>query len=312
MRAQQRGDAALAGPARPEGAGALASARALVATFKFRIAFAIGLSALGGAIVAGGATLVPAPAPWQAVVLLGSVLLASFGAAGCNHYLERALDRRMRRTRNRPFASGRLSGSPGWPVLFGAMIAAGSVLAAVELGFASGLFVLAGALTYVVVYTAWLKPASDWNIVIGGAAGSFGVLAGAAAAGDFTQPPVLWLALVLLLWTPSHFWALAIALVDDYRRASLPMLPVTRGVATAARWTMVNSLLLAGATLALGWTLASPLYWLLAGTGVFWLLVTNLDLVRDPAPRVAMTAFFASLIQLGLLLSGLFVNVAVG
>ncbi|MDT8448951.1 MAG: heme o synthase [Wenzhouxiangellaceae bacterium] len=308
MRAQERADAALAVPARPEGAGVLAPARALVATFKFRIAFAIGLSALGGAVLAGGGW----PAPWQAVVLLGSVLLASFGAAGCNHYLERALDRRMRRTRNRPFASGRLSGSPGWPVLFGAMIAAGSALALVQLGIASGLFVLAGALTYVVVYTAWLKPASDWNIVIGGAAGSFGVLAGAAAAGEFMQTPVLWLALVLLLWTPSHFWALAIALVDDYRRAGLPMLPVTRGVQAAARWTMINSLLLAGATLALGWTLASPLYWLLAGTGVFWLLVTNFDLLRDPGPRAAMTAFFASLIQLGLLLAGLFVNAAVG
>jgi len=220
MKSPEHADAALAVPARMQGARVLASGTAVAATFKFRIAFAIGLSALGGAIVAGGGW--PAPAP--AVALLAAVLLASFGAAGLNHYLERALDLRMRRTRNRPFASGRLSDSTGWPVLFGTMIVAGSGLAGSSLGIASGLFVLAGALTYVVVYTAWLKPVSDWNIVIGGAAGSFGVLAGAAATGDFVQAPVLWLALVLLLWTPSHFWALAIALVDDYRRAGLPML----------------------------------------------------------------------------------------
>ncbi|MEX2498078.1 MAG: heme o synthase [Wenzhouxiangellaceae bacterium] len=276
--------------------------------FKPRIGVAISLSALGGAVVTGHSW----PAFDHALLLLAAVLLASFGAAGFNHYLERDLDRNMRRTRDRPFASGRFRAGPAWPLLFALMIATGSAATGYAFGLASGLFVLAGALTYVVVYTAWLKRRSDWNIVIGGAAGSFAVLAGAAIHGAWLNPAALWLALVLLLWTPSHFWALSIALVEDYRAAGLPMLPVTRGVSTAARWTMINSVLLVLAAIGLGWTLQSPLFWLLSLTGSLWLLVTGLDLVRLPTRRVAMTAFFASLIQLGLLLAGLFVNVAVG
>lgn len=287
---------------------AVAAVRALIAVFKLRIAISIALSALGGAVVAGRSL----PAFGQAWLLLAAVLLASFGAAGFNHYLERDLDRRMRRTRSRPFASGRFGASPAWPLLFALMIGIGSAVAGHAFGLASGLFVLAGALTYVLVYTAWLKRLSDWNIVIGGAAGSFAVLAGAAIHGAWLAPAALWLALVLLLWTPSHFWALSIALVEDYRAAGLPMLPVTRGVPTAARWTMVNSVLLVLAAVGLGWTLESPLFWLLSLTGSFWLLVTGYDLVRNPTRPVAMTAFFASLIQLGLLLAGLFANVWVG
>lgn len=252
------------------------------------------------------------PAFDQALLLLAAVLLASFGAAGFNHYLERDLDRNMRRTRDRPFASGRFRAGPGWPVLFALMIATGSAVAGYAFGLASGLFVLAGALTYVVVYTAWLKRSSDWNIVIGGAAGSFAVLAGAALHGAWLEPAALWLALVLFLWTPSHFWALSIALAEDYRAAGLPMLPVTRGVAAAARWTMINSVLLVLAAVGLGWTLESPLFWLLSLTGSLWLLVTGIDLLRIPTRPVAMTAFYASLIQLGLLLAGLFVNVSAG
>lgn len=285
-----------------------ANVRALIAVFKLRIAVSIALSALGGAVVAGQAW----PAFGQAWLLLVAVLLASFGAAGFNHYLERDIDRRMCRTRRRPFASGRFGASAVWPLLFALMIATGSALAGRAFGLASGLFVLAGALTYVVVYTAWLKRLSDWNIVIGGAAGSFAVLAGAAVHGVWLDPAALWLALVLLLWTPSHFWALSIALVEDYRAAGLPMLPVTRGVATAARWTMVNSVLLVVAAVGLGWVLESPLFWLFSLTGSAWLLVTGLDLVRSPTRPVAMTAFFASLIQLGLLLAGLFLNAWVG
>jgi len=295
-------------PARLAGVRGLTLLAALAVVFKPRIGIAVALSALGGAVVGAGAW----PAPRAALVITASVLLASFGAAGFNHYLERDLDRVMRRTRTRPFASGRLRAGPGWPLLFAGLIAVGSLWAGSVCGAAAGSFVLAGALTYVLIYTAWLKPATDWNIVIGGLAGSFGVLAGAAVVGAADSAPVLWLALVLLLWTPSHFWALAIALVDDYAAAGLPMLPVTRGVAVAARWALINSFLLVASTVGLGVVLASPLYWLMALTGGFWLLVTGLDLVRWPNRETAMRAFFASLIQLGLVLGGLFLNVAVG
>jgi heme o synthase len=277
--------------------------RLCASLFKLRIGFAIALSALAGAILALGDW----PAGGQTLLLGLAVLLASSGAAGCNHYFERDIDQKMRRTRSRPFVSGRLDPTPAWPALFAAMIAAGSLLAGWQFGFASGLFVFAGAVTYSVVYTLWLKRRTHWNIVIGGLAGSWAVLAGAAAFGTGLTPAVLLLALVLFLWTPSHFWSLSIALVEDYRRAGVPMLPVVRGVHVASRWALFNAVLLSGSALALAALLAEPLVWGGALLGGAWLCHTHLELVRRPEPAVAMAAFRASLIQLGLLFAGLFI-----
>ncbi|MFU8820614.1 MAG: heme o synthase [Gammaproteobacteria bacterium] len=271
--------------------------------FKLRIGFAIVLSALAGAILAQGAW----PAGADTLMLGFAVLLASSGAAGCNHYFERDIDARMRRTRTRPFVSGRLSESLAWPTLFALMMCFGSGLAAWQFGIASGLFVLAGALTYSVVYTLWLKRRTHWNIVIGGLSGSWAVLAGAAAFDAALTPAALTLAVVLFLWTPSHFWSLSIALVEDYRRAGIPMLPVVRGVEVASRWALLNAVLLAGSALALAAILGSVFAWIGALLGGGWLIHTHRRLVRNPVPPVAMTAFFASLIQLGLLFAGLFI-----
>jgi protoheme IX farnesyltransferase len=277
--------------------------RLLASLFKLRIGLAIVFSALAGAVLAQGDW----PAGGDTLLLGLAVLLASSGAAGCNHYFERDIDRKMRRTRSRPFVSGRLSATARWPALFAAMIAAGSMLAGWRFGIASGLFVLAGALTYSVVYTLWLKRRTHWNIVVGGLAGSWAVLAGAAAFGTGLTPAVLLLALVLFLWTPSHFWSLSIALVEDYRRAGVPMLPVVRGVRVASRWAMVNALLLGGSALALAALLGDPMVWAGALLGGGWLCLAHIQLLRRPEPAVAMAAFRASLIQLGLLFAGLFI-----
>jgi heme o synthase len=277
--------------------------RLAAALFKLRIAFSIVLSAVAGALVAQGAW----PAGLDVVVLSLGVLLAAGGAGACNHYFERDIDTLMRRTRGRPFVTGQLRQAPGWLLLFGAMMLGGSALVALRFGAASGALVLAGALTYAVIYTLWLKRRTHWNIVIGGAAGSFAVLAGAAAFDAPTAPAVLLLAAVLFLWTPSHFWALAIAIADDYRRAGVPMLPVTHGRALAARWTFVNSLLLVASSLALAALLQHWLIWLGAAAGGSWLLWTGWRMLRRPdCLPLAMSAFRASLVQLGLLLLSLF------
>ena len=272
------------------------------ALFKLRIGFAITLASLGGAVLAAGQWL---PA-LDTLVLAVAVLLASSGAGAFNHYYDRDIDAVMGRTRGRPFVNGLLTARTGWPVLFFGLIAAGSGLAAWHFNPAAGLFTAAGALTYAIVYTMWLKRRTDWNIVIGGAAGSWAVLAGAAAAGEFGSAAVLWLAVVLFLWTPSHFWSLAIALAEDYRRAKVPMLPVTRGVDVAVRWNLVNTIALAASTVALAVVVNTPLLWLGAIAGSGWLLWTTLKMVHDPSRAKAMTAFKASLIQLGALLAGLF------
>lgn len=277
--------------------------RLFATLFKLRIGFAIVLSALAGAILAHGDW----PAGGDTLLLGFAVLLASSGAAGCNHYFERDIDARMRRTRSRPFVSGRLDATLLlWPALFGLMMVAGSGIAAWRFGLASGLFVLAGALTYAVVYTLLLKRRTHWNIVIGGLSGSWAVLAGAAAFDGTLAPAALLLALVLFLWTPSHFWSLAIALVDDYRSAGIPMLPVVRGVAVASRWALVNALLLAGSSLLLAAMLGNPFVWAGALLGGAWLCHAHYRLLLHPGPPLAMAAFRASLIQLGLLFAGLF------
>ena len=294
------GQGAVALPAAAPRAGLLKLCASL---FKLRIGFAIVLSALAGAILAQGDW----PAGGETLLLGFAVLLASSGAAGCNHYFERDIDARMRRTRSRPFVSGRLEASVMWPALFVLMMFVGSGLAAWRFGWASGLFVLAGALTYSLVYTLWLKRRTHWNIVIGGLSGSWAVLAGAAAFDGALAPTALVLAVVLFLWTPSHFWSLSIALVEDYRRAGVPMLPVVRGVQVASRWALINAVLLAGSALVLAFMLGSAFVWGGALLGGAWLVHTHRRLVRQPVPPVAMTAFFASLIQLGLLFAGLFI-----
>src|SRR5262249_35829859 len=130
------------------------------------------------------------------------------------------------RTRSRPFASGAFQPSLWWPISFLALLVASLALAAAN-GLVSALFVFLGSFTYAVVYTVWLKRRSAWNIVIGGLAGSFAVLAGAAAVDPTPQVVPVLLALVMFLWTPPHFWSLAAAKGDDYARAGVPMLPVT-------------------------------------------------------------------------------------
>jgi heme o synthase len=299
----ERGGQATAGRAMPVMPASLPAILKLgMALFKLRIGLAIAFSALAGALVAAGGW----PAAGDSLLLLLAVLIAAGGAGGCNHYFERDIDARMIRTRGRPFVAGEIEHAPRWLALFVAMMLGGSGLAGLHFGVLAGAMTLAGALTYSVVYTLWLKRRTEWNIVIGGASGSFAVLAGAAAFGNVLEPAVLWLAAVLFLWTPSHFWALAIAIVEDYRRAGVPMLPVTRGRAAAARWALLNTVLLVLCTLGLAVSLAHPLVWagVLLGSG--WMLLTGLRMVRDPSAKSAMAAFRASLVQLGLLLLALF------
>jgi heme o synthase len=277
-----------------------------VALFKLRIGFAIALSGLAGMVLALG--------QWPALadmLLMGLALLIAAGGAGAfNHYYDRDIDAVMGRTSKRPFASGQLTPSAVWPLAFFIQMIAGAALAGWLFGMLSGVFVLAGALTYALVYTAWLKRRSHWNIVIGGAAGSWAVLAGAAAGGSILTTEIVLLTLILFLWTPSHFWSLSVAIADDYRRAGVPMLPVTLGVATAARWNLYNSVILIAASLALAVVSGRAVVWIGVLAGCGWLAWTTLKMVANPNRSRAMRAFKASLIQLGLLLLALFAAAA--
>ena len=209
-------------------------------------------------------------------LLVATGACASAGAAMLNHYLDRDIDGRMKRTRHRPLAEERI-------VHRGLVLALGLSLLAFGIGAASvllnpltGFSILLGGLTYVVVYTLLLKRRSSWNIVIGGFAGSAPALAGSAAAVGTWTPGALAFALLVFLWTPPHFWSLALLLKDDYARAGLPMLPKMDDVAFSGKVVVVSAALLVPAALLLGLTGAVtwPVLLILVGLGLGFVAFT--------------------------------------
>jgi len=280
--------------------------RTVLGVFKLRISVLIMATALGGLFIVPDASV----APVQALVLALSVLLASASAGAFNQFAEADSDRLMARTRNRAFASGALPRSFGWLLAIVALLVFAVALAAWVVNPTAAGFVLLGALTYAGVYTLGLKRRTPWNIVIGGLAGSFAVLAGAAAANPQIGPLALLLALVLFLWTPPHFWSLAIANEAQYAAAGVPMLPVVVGDARAARAVLGGTVVLvASSFLPLAFGLG-PLYAVGAATGGFLFLRAASRLAAEPSRATAMRSFHASLAQLSLLLIGVIADAA--
>ncbi len=280
--------------------------KAVLNLFKVRIGAAIAIAAAAGLAVERGQE----PGFLNSVVLVASVLLASAAAGAFNQYVERDLDARMKRTRNRPFVTGALRHGPFWLWVIGFMTA-GAVLAASLAGnFLAGIYVFLGAFTYGVVYTVWLKRRTWWNIVIGGLAGSFAVLAGAAAVSPAPGPEALALAVVLFLWTPPHFWSLAIACRQDYAAAGVPMLPVVVGDARAARAIHASAWLLVLVSLVPGFLNLGALYLASAAAGGAFFLRRCSALVQRPGRESARKAFLASLVQLSAVLFGAMADVA--
>jgi len=278
----------------------------LVDLFKLRIGGAIAVAAAAGLAVQSG----PALGFLKSSLLLLSVLVASAAAGAFNQYAERDLDMRMARTRNRPFVTGALRHNPFWLWIIGAMVVFSFLAVFLSTNIVAALYVFLGAFTYGVVYTVWLKRRTWWNIVVGGLAGSFAVLAGAAAIAPTPGPEALALAVVLFLWTPPHFWSLAIVCREDYAAAGVPMLPVVVGDARAAQTIFASAVVLVLASLipvafSLGWIYAAAA----SAGGIFFLLKCR-ALVERPGRKTARAAFLASLVQLSAVLLGAMADVA--
>ena len=258
---------------------------------KLRIGVLLAITAMAG-YVAVADTIEWGPL----VIVVVAMMLCSSGSSVFNHFYDRDIDQKMDRTRNRPLASGAMDDPARALWLAGGLPIAGCVLAAVALNWVVALHLALGAFVYMVVYTIWLKRRHWMNIVIGGAAGSFPVLAGAAAADPsaFTLPMLM--AITLLLWTPSHFWALAMMIKDDYAKAGVPMLPVLVGDAKCARCMMVNTVLLViSAALPVVFGALGVIYLALStalGLRFAWL---NWKLVQDPSMAWARKVFFFSM-----------------
>jgi protoheme IX farnesyltransferase len=266
--------------------------------FKLRIGIVIAVTALAGAAIQPG----PAVQGWRLAVLALAVLVCSAAAGAFNQYYEREFDGRMERTRRRPFVTGALKHHAGWPWLIALMTALAVAAAWLAVNPAAALYTFLGAFFYAVVYTVWLKRRTWLNIVVGGLAGSFAVLAGAAAVTPALSSEALLLALVLFLWTPPHFWSLAIAWRADYAAAGVPMLPVVKGDAAAARAIFGHIVLLAAASLAPALYSAGWIYLAGAAAGGALFLRYGWRLMRRPDGKSAMACFHASLAQLSILL----------
>ncbi|MDH3279875.1 MAG: heme o synthase, partial [Gammaproteobacteria bacterium] len=223
-------------------------------------------------------------------------------AGAFNQWIERDLDARMHRTRKRPFVTGRFDASGYWLLGIILLLAVAVTSAALAANPMAALHVFLGAFTYGVVYTVWLKRRTRLNIVLGGLAGSFAVLAGAAAVDPGLSPAPVILAVVLFLWTPPHFWSLAFVYQDEYRQAGVPMLPSVVSNDTAARVILAHTLVLVLLSLVPAWFGMGWIYLVGALTGGVYFVAKSVHMVREPTKRIAWMNFHASLLQLGLLL----------
>lgn len=277
--------------------------RSYIQLLKLRIGAMVALMAVMGYVAVADRVN-----PGQVAVLALAMLLGSASSSVFNHFYDRDIDQLMARTRQRPLARGQLAHPARILWLAAALLIAGCGLAAVSFNFVVALHLFLGAFFYGIIYTVWLKRRTWMNIVIGGAAGSFAVLAGGAAVDPARWLLPFLLSITLFLWTPSHFWSLAILLKDDYASAGVPMLPVVKGDRATARIILINSLLLVASSLLpvafgkLGWIYGGGAA--LLGAHFLW---SNWLLAATPGPALARRNFFESMIYL----VGLFVAVLV-
>ncbi len=208
----------------------------------------------------------------------------------------------MPRTSQRPFATGFFKKSKGWLFFFFTLLALSLLIAGYYLNIATATYLSLGAFFYGYVYTILLKRSSIYNIVIGGLAGSFAVLAGSAAVSPILSIPAIMLSLILFLWTPPHFWSLAIAIEEDYSKANIPMLPNLIGAKSSSYVILSQTILLVIISFVPLLFTMGKIYLTLVLIGGIYFLWKSIVLVIDTTQKNAMSNFFASFVQLGLLL----------
>jgi protoheme IX farnesyltransferase len=239
--------------------------------------------------------------------MLGGALAAG-GSGAVNQYIDREVDQRMTRTANRPIAAGRMTPAEGIAFGVGVLVVAFLILAGF-VNLLSALLSLVGMLYYVVLYSLWLKHRSVQNIVIGGGAGAIPPLVGWAAVTGTLSLPAFFLFAIIFMWTPPHFWALALIRKNDYERAGIPMLPVIKGREETQRQVWIYTLELVALTLAM-WVfqfagliyLVSAL--LLGGYLIYWAW----RVFKDGSNKIAWSMYRYSSMYLALLFVALMID----
>ena len=241
------------------------------------------------------------PPVWLMLATLLGGALAAGGANAINMFVDRDIDKLMHRTRKRPLVTGAVT--PRNALTFAISL---EVVAFVELwawvNLLSAVLAISATLFYVFVYTLWLKRTSSQNIVIGGAAGAVPVLVGWAAVTDsLSWTPVVMFA-IIFVWTPPHFWALAVKYKEDYQAANVPMLPAVASFKRTAQEILVYSVILVGVSLLLAWVASlGPVYVVSASVLGLGFIGLAVRLWRRATPKAAMQLFSYSITYLTLL-----------
>jgi heme o synthase len=247
---------------------------------------------------------------WNLLFLIISGTLASAGSSALNHYYDRDIDKVMQRTSKRPIPSGRLP--PQRVLFYGLLLCVVSVvLAILTLNLVSAGMIALGIFIYVVIYTIWLKRNNPSNIVIGGFAGSAASMAGWSAATGSIDLLGFLVGLLVFLWTPAHFWCLAIKAREEYHTVNVPMLPVLIGNQKTATYIFYNTALLLPYSLSLYFFGLGMLYTVIASIAGSLMLIYHYKLVKEPTPDFAwkaykVTAPYLVVIFVGIALDALF------
>ena len=222
------------------------------------------------------------------IVIAGG--LASAGSSALNHYYDRDIDPLMKRTSTRPIPSGRMK--PNSVLIYGLTVSVISVIyGAITLNYISAFFIALGIFFYVIIYTVWLKRLNASNIVIGGFAGSAASMAGWSAATGSLDILGFLIGFLVFVWTPSHFWCLAMKMKDEYTEAKVPMLPVLIGMQKTSTYILVNTLILLPYSLMLYAFGMGLVYTAIAAAAGGLMLVYHYKLTKLPTSEFAWKAY---------------------
>jgi len=277
----------------------LTTVKKIIELFKVRISLTITLCAVSGVFIMPHSNSFSLN---QFIILIFCTFLSSASSSAFNQFYEKDLDILMPRTSQRPFATGFFKSDSYWLFIFFTLLVISLSVAALYLNIATAIYLLLGAIFYGYVYTIVLKRSSIYNIVIGGLAGSFAVLAGSAAVNPMLSVPAIILSLILFLWTPPHFWSLAIAIEEDYAKAKIPMLPNLIGAKSSSYVILSQTILLVIISFVPLLFNMGFIYLSFVLIGSLYFLWKSIILVFETTKKNAMSNFFASFIQLGLLL----------
>lgn len=241
------------------------------------------------------------------IIVAGS--LSSAGSSALNHFYDKDIDPLMKRTSTRPIPSGRMSARN--VLIYGLVVSSISVIYAwFTLNPLSTLFIALGIFFYVVIYTVWLKRSNSSNIVIGGFAGSCASMAGWSAATGSMDILGALVGTLVFVWTPSHFWCLAMKIRDDYAEARVPMLPVLIGMQKTSKYILVNTAILVPYSLALVAFGLGYVYLVIAAVSGGLMLVYHYKLTKTPTSDFAWKAYKVTAPYLTIIFVGIALDAA--